>query len=299
MAILGQPPFVPRGIFGKVFLLSIAFYFTIIVAAYTANLAAFLTTQQSTPAITGYDDLQGKTVGVLGGSSDQQYVEETGTNIGQIIYVDSIDDLWVLLLEGTVNAVVVEQAEIQLKLNSDCRFVAVGQMVNPSGLGIPVTFSLSDLIEGFDTCILSYQESGYMAQESTEWFGSGQCGGASNNGSLQLGVGNFWGLYIVVAVFIIFGAIADYGIRALWKKSTSHDLPGEKEGEEALAKLITQKVLEALQGDNLPKVDRRGNVYEAVRRDSVGGDNLDYPPSPDGSVLGVSQIALTRIKRDD
>jgi len=210
MAIFGQLPDGSIGIFQKIFTMALAIYFTIIVASYTANLAAFLTIQPN-PSITGYDDLKGKTIAVLSSSADALYITTTGTNIGQIIYYDTFDDLFQALDGGIVDAVVAELADIQITLNENCKYTMVGPLVNPSGLGFPMNQRLSSLAKGFNYLILEYGESGWLSQETTKWFGTADQCGASNgpNNLSQLGVENFWGLYACFAVVVVVGILVE------------------------------------------------------------------------------------------
>jgi len=204
-AILGQQPFVPRGAFGKALAFALGFYCLILVASYTAILTTNLTSSQTQPTISGYNDLKGKNIAVVRNGNVHRYIREYPPGVVSLILVADYIEIHQVLLNGTADAAVCSKAQIQTTLNEDCKLMPVGQLFNPTGVGFALNTNFPMITSAFDKLILDYEESGWIKNLTHHLFGESKCDSTKSN---QTHLINFIGLYIImgsIQFFIIVG----------------------------------------------------------------------------------------------
>ncbi|GLJ46361.1 hypothetical protein SUGI_0977220 [Cryptomeria japonica] len=183
------------------------FVVLIINSSYTASLTSILTVQQLSPTIKGIDDLISSNVpiGYLSGSFVKIYLSEE-LNIAQsrLIGLESPESYANALMEGPsrggVGAVVDELPAIKIFLENRCGFKIAGQPFTKASWGF-VFQKGSPLGMDISTAILNLSETGELQRIHDKWLGKSSCNShAEQEGPNQLGLTNFWGLFLIMGV---------------------------------------------------------------------------------------------------
>ncbi|KAH9328300.1 hypothetical protein KI387_000408, partial [Taxus chinensis] len=201
---------------GRIILIIWLFVVLIINSSYTASLTSILTVQQLSTTIKGIDDLISSNlpIGYLTGSFARNYLSKE-LNIAQsrLIPLDSPESFAKALTEGPgrggVGAIVDELPPVQLFLSTGCGFSIVGQPFTKGGWGF-VFPKGSPLQVDISTAILNLSETGELQKIHDKWLSLDRCGSHANqDGPKQLGLKNFWGLFLIIGV-ASFAALLGY-----------------------------------------------------------------------------------------
>jgi polar amino acid transport system substrate-binding protein len=142
----------------------------IFIAAYTAQLTTTLTVQHIRGAINGPNDLPGKPVATLTGSSAVAYLEQHGVVVREFA---QNRDVFQALLDGDVDAVVEGSAGLDYYATHEGkdRVKMVGPEFNPNDVGFvfPVDSPLRRRVDG---ALLSMREDGTYQRIYDRWFGT-------------------------------------------------------------------------------------------------------------------------------
>ena len=159
----------PRGIFGRTFGLIWMFAGLFIIANFTANVTSRLTVEQIEGAINGPQDLPGKIVVTVEGSTAAAWL--TRENISHRT-VTVIEEAYELLEDGRVQAVVFDYPVLLFyALNfGDSSVEVVGAPFNDEDYGIAFPTG-SPLREEFNQALLQVREDGTYDRLYMEWFG--------------------------------------------------------------------------------------------------------------------------------
>ncbi len=159
----------PRGIFGRTFGLIWMFAGLFIIANFTANVTSRLTVEQIEGAINGPQDLPGKIVVTVEGSTAAAWL--TRENISHRT-VTVIEDAYELLEDGRAQAVVFDYPVLLFyALNfGDSSVEVVGAPFNDEDYGIAFPTG-SPLREEFNQALLQVREDGTYDRLYMEWFG--------------------------------------------------------------------------------------------------------------------------------
>lgn len=141
----------------------------VFVAFYTATLTASLTVQQFRSAINGPDDLPGKAVATVAGTTSADYLRDSGVhatvfaNIGAAVQA---------LRDKRVDAVVYDAPVLQYIANADGtgNIGVVGPVFHAGDYGYAFSNG-SALRKDVDAALLSLRESGDYDTLSAKWFG--------------------------------------------------------------------------------------------------------------------------------
>jgi polar amino acid transport system substrate-binding protein len=168
-ALAAQSENMPRHWIGRILALFWMFAGMVFVALYTAQLTASLTVERFRGEITGPEDLPGKKVATVGGSTSERYLVNAGvpaTSFG------NVDEAAKALLGGAVEAVVYDAPVLQyLALHaSDGEARTIGAVFNAEDYGFVVKLS-SPLRKQIDAALLAAREDGTYDRLREKWFG--------------------------------------------------------------------------------------------------------------------------------
>lgn len=212
------------------------YFFTLImISSYTANLAAFLTVENSVDPFSKAEDLVGQTeikYGCLRSGSTKTFFEETQVpsykKLGEVMnknkenLVDSNNDGVKRVLEGNY-AYFMESASIEYKKERECNLTNIGGLLDNKGYGI-ATRNGSQYRTILSNGILKLQEAGVLLQLRDRWWkqkrGGGRCssdeGKKSSSNVNELGLGNVGGVFVVLLVGLGMATVVAI-LEFLWK----------------------------------------------------------------------------------
>ena len=170
MSTVGYGDKVARGTRGRVLALVWIGLGTLVFASFTAAIASSLAVSELRSGISGPSDLAGKRVATATHSAAETYLPSIG--VGPVL-VDKIDDAYLLLLDGDVDAVVFDAPVLQYHasregageittVGSDFQRVQYGLMLGPDD---------TELRERINLALLDLIESGVYQRLHDTWFG--------------------------------------------------------------------------------------------------------------------------------
>lgn len=144
----------------------------LLVAQFTASIAAVLTVDQLTSEIEGPSDLPGKAIGTLRGSTAARYLEQEAL---AHVEADSVDEMYQLLRDGQVQAVVFDAPILEYFANTRGKgeFQVVGPIFHPEEYGIAMPIG-SALREEINKELLQLGQDGRYDALLEKWFGEPQ-----------------------------------------------------------------------------------------------------------------------------
>ncbi|XP_046844011.1 glutamate receptor ionotropic, NMDA 1-like [Xenia sp. Carnegie-2017] len=207
----------PRSLSARVLGMAWAGFAMIIVASYTANLAAFLVLDRPMSVVSGIDDPQLRNptshfkYGTVANSSVESYFrrqEELSTmaKFMDSYNVDSVDDGVQAVRDGELKAFIWDSPVLYYETTKDCSLTTAGELFGRSayGVGLPKNSPWTNEVS---LAILNFHESGKMEDLETLWIETGACA-ENTNVSTTLGLGHMMGVFFMMlagigAVFII------------------------------------------------------------------------------------------------
>jgi len=219
--LLGETPKFPSAFSARIVIAGVKIFSTIVLASYTASLAAALTSVRLSQPINSFQDLAGKRVAVNRGGSTEAYVTNSGVPL-QKISITNVSVGLQMVLNGTVDALVHEQAEIQYEYNTmACNLEFAGSLFSERGYGLVFTKG-SSLLNFASEYVLRLKESGQMRVLIDSWYETshvGSCSDTSNDEvSSSLDIYMFYGLILVTSIFVGIGVVME--IFSWWMKRT-------------------------------------------------------------------------------
>ncbi|CAL4966881.1 unnamed protein product [Urochloa decumbens] len=228
---------------GRFVLIIWLFVVLIINSSYTASLTSILTVQQLATGIAGIDDLISSAlpIGYQAGKFTRSYlIEELNVPESRLVPLNTIQEYADALKRGPkgggVAAIVDEMPYVEIFLSYHCNFRVVGQEFTKEGWGFAFQRD-SPLAADLSTAILQLSESGQLKRIHDEWFTRPSCSSDDNEvGATRLGLGSFWGLFLVCALICLF-ALLIFFIRICWQysKYSSSEAAGEPSEADAAA----------------------------------------------------------------
>ncbi|XP_062178372.1 glutamate receptor 3.4-like isoform X2 [Phragmites australis] len=226
---------------GRFVLIIWLFVVLIINSSYTASLTSILTVQQLATGITGLDNLISSAlpIGYQAGKFTRSYlIEELNIPDSRLVPLNTIQEYADALNRGPkgggVAAIVDEMPYVEIFLTYYCNFRIVGQEFTKEGWGFAFQRD-SPLAADLSTAILQLSESGQLQRIHDEWFSRPSCASDDSEvGGTRLGLGSFWGLFLVCALICVF-ALVVFFIRVCWQYSqySSSEAAGEPSAADA------------------------------------------------------------------
>ena len=213
--------------------LVVTWYFVLLVLtqSYTASLASLLTSQQLNPTITSMSSLlhRGETVGYQRTSFILGKLNETGFPQSSLVPFDTAEECDELLKKGPKNggvaAAFLGTPYVRLFLGQYCNtYKMVEEPFNVDGFGFVFPIG-SPLVADVSRAILKVAESPKAVELEHAWFKKKEqsCPDPVTNPdsnptvtAIQLGVGSFWFLFLVVFVVCVL-ALGKFTFCFLWK----------------------------------------------------------------------------------
>ena len=170
MATVGYGDKPPRSALGRVLAIFWMFAAIVIVANLTASISSTLTVKELQGSINGPDDLYGKRVATVQGTTSANYL--SSVEIGAV-EVDSIDDAYPLLEDGEVDAIVYDSPVLRNYASSTGRGRArvVGTIFQPADYGIAMQIG-SPYRKLLNQSLLQVIEDGTYDHIRERWFGT-------------------------------------------------------------------------------------------------------------------------------
>ncbi|KAI4460981.1 ionotropic glutamate receptor [Holotrichia oblita] len=299
----------PRSFSARVLGMVWAGFAMIIVASYTANLAAFLVLERPKTKLTGINDarlrntMENLTCATVKGSAVDMYfrrqvelsnmyrtMEANNYNTAE----DAIHDVKI----GKLMAFIWDSSRLEFEAAQDCELVTAGELFGRSGYGIGLQKG-SPWADEVTLAILDFHESGFMESLDNRWILQGniqQCEQFEKTPN-TLGLKNMAGVFILVAAGIV-GGIGLIVIEMAYKK---HQIKKQKRME------LARHAADKWRG----KVEKRKTLRQSIatqRRIKSNGVNepmsisltvdTKYPRvcTPERGWPGDSDIRLRRLE---
>lgn len=170
MATVGYGDQPPRSIMGRVLAIFWMFAAIIIVANLTASISSSLTVQELQGTIHGPQDLYGKRVVSVRGTTSANYLAAMNIDATE---VDTVGEAYPLLEGGKADAVVYDSPVLRYYASSDGKgkVRVVGPVFHREDYGIAMQIG-SPYRRDIDRALLTIMEDGSYAQLEQRWFGT-------------------------------------------------------------------------------------------------------------------------------
>lgn len=253
---------------GRFVLIIWLFVVLIINSSYTASLTSILTVQQLATGITGLDNLVASAlpIGYQAGKFTRNYlIDELNVAASRLVPLSTVQEYADALNrgpdDGGVAAIVDEMPCVEIFLSHHCNFRIVGQEFTKEGWGFAFQRD-SPLAADLSTAILQLSESGQLQRIHDEWFTAATCSSEESGlGAVRLGLGSFWGLFLVCALICVF-ALSIFFVRVCWQYSRYSN--SEAAGEPGDAAAVATAAVAEIQPTK-PKPTRLGSFKELIQ----------------------------------
>nr|CAB3468762.1 unnamed protein product [Digitaria exilis] len=234
---------------------------------FTFSTMFFSHIQQLATGITGIDDLIASAlpIGYQAGKFTRNYlIEELNIPESRLVPLNTIQEYADALKrgpkDGGVAAIVDEMPYVEIFLSYHCNFRVVGQEFTKEGWGFAFQRD-SPLAADLSTAILQLSESGQLQRIHDEWFTRPSCSSDDSEvGATRLGLGSFWGLFLVCALICLF-ALVVFFIRVCWQYSQYSN--SEATGEPITAAAVVAAAADAAERQRRPS--RLGSFKELIQ----------------------------------
>ncbi|KAL3268270.1 hypothetical protein HHI36_007394 [Cryptolaemus montrouzieri] len=229
----------PRSFSARVLGMVWAGFAMIIVASYTANLAAFLVLERPKTKLTGINDarlrntMENLTCATVKGSSVDMYFRRQVelSNMYRTMEAnnyDTAEDAIKDVKTGKLMAFIWDSSRLEFEAAQDCELVTAGELFGRSGYGIGLQKG-SPWADEVTLAILDFHESGFMESLDNKWIlqGNIQLCEQFEKTPNTLGLKNMAGVFILVAAGIV-GGIGLIVIEMAYKK---HQIKKQKRME--------------------------------------------------------------------
>ncbi|XP_063242581.1 glutamate [NMDA] receptor subunit 1 [Bacillus rossius redtenbacheri] len=219
----------PRSFSARVLGMVWAGFAMIIVASYTANLAAFLVLERPKTKLTGINDarlrntMENLTCATVKGSAVDMYFRRQVelSNMYRTMEANNYDTAEQAIHDvknGKLMAFIWDSSRLEFEAAQDCELVTAGELFGRSGYGIGLQKN-SPWADAVTLAILDFHESGFMESLDNKWILQGnlqQCEQFEKTPN-TLGLKNMAGVFILVAAGIV-GGIGLIIIEMAYKK---------------------------------------------------------------------------------
>ncbi|XP_032680549.1 glutamate [NMDA] receptor subunit 1 isoform X1 [Odontomachus brunneus] len=219
----------PRSFSARVLGMVWAGFAMIIVASYTANLAAFLVLERPKTKLTGINDarlrntMENLTCATVKGSAVDMYFRRQVelSNMYRTMEANNYDTAEDAIRDikiGKLMAFIWDSSRLEFEAAQDCELVTAGELFGRSGYGIGLQKG-SPWADSVTLAILDFHESGFMERLDHQWILQGNVQQCEQFEKMPntLGLENMAGVFIVVGVGIG-GGIALIIIEMTYKK---------------------------------------------------------------------------------
>ncbi|CAI6345580.1 unnamed protein product [Macrosiphum euphorbiae] len=209
----------PRSFSARVLGMVWAGFAMIIVASYTANLAAFLVLERPKTKLSGINDarlrstMENLTCATVKGSAVDMYFRRQVelSNMYRTMEAnnyETAEDAIRDVKNDKLMAFIWDSSRLEFEAAQDCQLVTAGELFGRSGYGVGLQKG-SPWSESVTLSILDFHESGFMESLDDKWIFQGrveQCEDQEKTPN-TLGLKNMAGVFILVAVGIVVGMV--------------------------------------------------------------------------------------------
>ncbi|XP_059080362.1 glutamate [NMDA] receptor subunit 1-like isoform X1 [Tigriopus californicus] len=221
----------PRSFSARVLGMVWAGFAMIIVASYTANLAAFLVLDKPRTSLTGINDprlrnpMENFTYATVKGSAVDLYFRRQVelSNMYRTMegkHFPSPEKAIQAVKEGKLHAFIWDSSRLEFEAAHDCDLITAGDLFGRSGYGVGLQKG-SPWADKVTLAILHFHESGKMEELDNKWIllnnNAMQCHEKDDNSPATLGLKNMRGVFILVGVGIA-GGLGLIVIEIVYKK---------------------------------------------------------------------------------
>ncbi|XP_022251422.1 glutamate [NMDA] receptor subunit 1-like isoform X3 [Limulus polyphemus] len=219
----------PRSFSARVLGMVWAGFAMIVVASYTANLAAFLVLDRPETSLTGINDarlrnpLENFTYATVKGSAVDMYFRRQVelSNMYRTMEgknYDTAEEAIAAVKSGELNAFIWDSSRLEYEAAQDCDLVTAREQFGRSGYGIGLQKN-SFWADQVTLALLEMHESGYMEDLDNKWILSGgdKCDNKHEKFPATLGLKNMAGVFILVGAGIV-GGVGLIIIEIIYKK---------------------------------------------------------------------------------
>ncbi|KAL1455221.1 hypothetical protein WDU94_009332 [Cyamophila willieti] len=263
----------PRSFSARVLGMVWAGFAMIIVASYTANLAAFLVLERPKTKLTGINDarlrntMENLTCATVKGSAVDMYFRRQVelSNMYRTMEAnnyDTAEDAIADVKIGKLMAFIWDSSRLDFEAAQDCELVTAGELFGRSGYAIGLQKG-SPWADAVTLAILDFHESGFMERLDNTWILQGnvqQCEQYEKTPN-TLGLKNMAGVFILVAAGIV-GGIGLIIIEMVYKK---HQIKKQKRLE--LARHAADKWRSAI--EKRKKARSRADVQRRLKANGI------------------------------
>merc|ERR1719242_2618555 len=209
----------PRSFSARVLGMVWAGFAMIIVASYTANLAAFLVLDKPQTSLTGINDprlrnpMENFTYATVKGSSVDMYFRRQVelSNMYRTMegtHYNSPEKAIQSIKDGKLGAFIWDSSRLEFEAARECDLITAGELFGRSGYGVGLQKG-SPWADKITLAILDYHESGLMENLDNKWVlnatSNDDCKEKDGNNPVTLGLENMRGVFILVGAGIVGG----------------------------------------------------------------------------------------------
>ncbi|KAH9380360.1 hypothetical protein HPB48_014527 [Haemaphysalis longicornis] len=219
----------PRSFSGRVLGMVWAGFAMIVVASYTANLAAFLVLEKPESSLSGINDprlrnpSENFTYATVKGSAVDMYFRRQVelSNMYRIMEgknYETVEEGIEALKNNQLDAFIWDSSRLEFEAAQHCELVTAGEQFGRSGYGIGLQRN-SFWVDKVTLTLLEMHESGYMEQLDSKWIirDGEKCETKNERTPATLGLTNMAGVFILVGAGIV-GGIGLIVIEIVYKK---------------------------------------------------------------------------------
>nr|CAH8871570.1 unnamed protein product [Trichobilharzia regenti] len=211
----------PRSFSARVLGMVWAGFAMIIVASYTANLAAFLVLDRPEALISGIDDVRLRNpqkdflFATVRGSPVDMYIKRqvefaTMYRVMETSNYDSVEEAIQAIKSGSLKAFIWESARLQYEVSLDCELITTGEVFGRNSYGL-VMKKRNPWLHELSQAVLNFHERGIMETLDTAWIHlkSNNCE-RTESSPATLGLTNMAGVFIMIGMGLVAGVVLTF-----------------------------------------------------------------------------------------
>ncbi|XP_054159654.1 glutamate [NMDA] receptor subunit 1-like [Oppia nitens] len=313
----------PRSFGGRVLGMVWAGFAMIVVASYTANLAAFLVLDRPETPLTGINDPRFRNPDkdfnystVRDSSIDMYFRRQVELrdmySKMQIIYNNS-EDAIAAVKSDDLNAFIWDSARLDFEKAKDCELSTSGELFGRSGYAIGLTKGSSYWTNKVTLALLGMHEIGYMEELDNKWIFLDEqiCDKRDANSPATLGLENMAGVFILVG-FGIFAGIGLIMFEIVYKKRSTTKLKRIELTRNAVDKwkevMENRRIMETMNQSAKQRLFQKHKYNQSLRQDESyierSSDTTPYTVEKglnaikSDTIRGVIHEMRPKLKRD-
>jgi len=301
----------PRSFSARVLGMVWAGFAMIIVASYTANLAAFLVLDRPKTSLTGINDprlrnpMENFTYATVRGSAVDMYFRRQVelSNMYRTMEGNNYattEEAIIAVKEGKLKAFIWDSSRLEFEAAKDCDLVTAGELFGRSGYGVGLRKG-SPWTDAITLAVLDFHERGFMEDLDEKWIkrsNEQQCEHDEKTPA-TLGLKNMAGVFILVAAGIV-GGVGLIFIEIMYKR---HQIRRQRRLE--LARHVTDRwraMVERRKGLRAAMESQRRLKYNGMGNDSFvvntgmdsEGGTVSWAPTGATAATTNRRVKLTR-----